>query len=116
MKYEPLPPISRDEADHVFRMGDAESIATGLVRLALHEPDWRWVQERCLQLASHPAVAVRRAAAISLGHLARLHGTLDMSSARATLRALASDPDVAGFVDDATDDIARFTGQRVTAA
>ena len=114
--YEPLQPIDRSEAERAFARGDARSVADALLRLALHEPDRRWVERWCLDLASHPDADVRRAVALSFGHLARLHGVLDTSSVLPTLRALASDPAVAGSVEDALDDIQTFTGERVTAA
>lgn len=53
---------------------------------------------------------------MSLGHLARLRGTIDPQGADLVLRTLARDADVEGAVADALDDIAVFTGEWMTAA
>ncbi len=116
MKYETLEPIDRHEAEHLLGAEDAEAVATALIRSALHDPDWRWVQDRAVPLARHPSADVRRAVAISFGHLARLHGKIDGQVALPALRDIARDEALAGVVSDALDDIASFTNQRVTAA
>jgi hypothetical protein len=31
-----------------------DKIAPALIAAAFHQPDWRWVQEQCLELTGHP--------------------------------------------------------------
>src|SRR5581483_12358998 len=100
MIYESLEPIGRAEAEAALASDDAGAVVRALLRLAVHDPDWPWVQAACLKLADHPAADVRRAVAMALGHLARLHATLDLASALPALRRLAADPEVAGVAQD----------------
>lgn len=48
------------------------------------------------------------AAAISLGHLARLHGQLDLAIVMPELKKLAADSGTDGQAQDARDDIRTF--------
>jgi len=116
MIYEPLEPIQRAEAETALASDDSEAIVRALLRLALHDSEWPWVQEVCLKFANHPVKDVRRAVATALGHLARLHATLDLASALPVLRSLAADPEVAGFAQDALDDIEWYTRARSAAS
>jgi hypothetical protein len=80
------------------------------VRVASHDSDWRCVQEHCLRLTAAVDPAVRRVAATCLGHLARIHGQLDLERVGPRLRDLRADPEVSGSAEDALDDIQRFMG------
>ena len=113
MKYEALEPISRDEATALFTRGEPEAVTRALLRVALHEPEPDWALDRWVRLASHPDTGVRQAVATSLGHLARVHRRIDRQRAWPVLRELAGDARLAGVVEDALDDIATFTGERV---
>src|SRR4051794_38050446 len=116
MKYESLEPIGRAEAETALASDDAGFVVRALLRLALHDPEWPWVQTVCLRFASHPAADVRRAVAMALGHLARLHATLDLVSALPVLKSLAADPEVADAAQDALDDIEWYTQARSAAS
>ena len=76
--------------------------------MTFHDDDWRWVQSYCLQFLTHPDKDVRAIAAVCLGHLACIHGTLDIAIVVPALKDLLTDPDVAGKASDALDDIAMF--------
>lgn len=108
MRYQPVHPISREEYEAAIKSGDSEVMCDALVRLTFHEPDWRWVQDECLTLADHPDVAVRGLALTCLGHLARIHRTLDLDRVLPCLRRRLLDPEVAGRAEDALDDIDIF--------
>ena len=77
MRYEEPAPIARAEALHAFRSGDPEATCFALVRLAHHDPDWRFVQRWCLDLRDDASSAVGGLAATCLGHVARIHGQLN---------------------------------------
>jgi hypothetical protein len=112
LRYEEVPPVARAEAEAILSDPGAEAarICETLVSLAYHEPDWRLVQDLCLRFLQRPDPAVRGCAAVCLGHLARIHRTIDASRVLPALRALKHDAAVSGRVDDALSDIRMFTG------
>ena len=105
MHYEKINPLSRQEAETIFKQGDAEAIIDALLSVTFHEKDWQWVQSSCLKFLEYPDKNVRAVAATCLGHLARIHGTIDVAVVPA-LEAHLSDPEVGGRASDALDDIA----------
>jgi hypothetical protein len=108
MIYEEMQPISRIEAQRVAASGDADAICRAIISLALFDNDWRWVQDWCLRLASDDRSQVRGCAATSLGHLARIHGHLDLARVVPVLEQLTEDSEVGGQADDALGDIQMF--------
>lgn len=76
--YDSLLPLDKSEALGIIAAGDPAAIGTALLRLALHEADWRFVQDLCITLSDNPDVWVRRNCATALGHLARIHRRLDV--------------------------------------
>jgi hypothetical protein len=111
MTYEELSPIPRAEAELDMASPDADTVCGALVRAALHDSDWRWVQGWALRLARDSRPQVRGCAVTSLGHVARLHGTLDLDVVVPLLEELAGDPAIGGRVEDALDDIRMFVGR-----
>ena len=107
-EYHEPKPYNRADAVRALRAEDPATICAALVGVAFHEPDWRWVQGECVRLATHPDVGVRGTVATCFGHLARIHGTIDLPVVEPTLAELAGDPEVAGRVSDARDDFAVF--------
>ena len=108
MYLEEINPMSRRYAEAVFKQDDVEKIEEALLRVTFHDEDWRWVQSYCLQFLTHFDKDVRAVAALCLGHLACIHGTLDVAIVVPALKALLTDPDVARKASDALDDIAMF--------
>ncbi|MGP7996181.1 MAG: hypothetical protein ACLPKI_02410 [Streptosporangiaceae bacterium] len=111
MKYEAMHPISRDEAERMAASGDANDICRAIISLALFDDDWRWVQDWSLQLAVDERSQVRGCAATSLGHLARIHGVLDLDRVIPVLERLAEDHEAGGRAEDALGDIRKFAGK-----
>jgi hypothetical protein len=108
MYYEEVNPMPRRYAEAIFKQDDAQRIEEALLRVTFHDTDWRWVQAYCLQFLTHPSKDVRSIAAICLGHLACIHGTLDTDIVVPALKAQLTDSDVAGNASNALDDIAIF--------
>ena len=76
--------------------------------MTYHDSDWRWIQNICLNFVKSKDTQIRRLAVICLGHLARIHGTLDVEQVIPVLENLLHDSNVAGNVKDALDDIQMF--------
>jgi hypothetical protein len=112
LTYQEPQPISRDEACSALATNKPEVICSMLVSLALHDSDWRWVQDKCLEFARHPDARVRQVAATCIGHVARIHRTLDLDAVTPVLHQLLSDTEgyVKGCAEDAMDDIQVFMG------
>lgn len=112
MRYEQVDPISHEDAEIVFQQHNSDTIRDALVRIAFHDPDWKWAQMQCLKFLNFPDKSVRQVAITCLGHIARIHRTLDIDRVIPVLEALLSDPDLAGVAKDGLDDIKQFTNQR----
>lgn len=108
MKYEEPAPMSRADAERALQSPDPDAVGAALLASALHDPDWRWVQEQCLRHLQHGSEQVRALAVTCLGHLARIHGHLDTERVLPALDALRAHPVLAGRVEDALDDIEMF--------
>ena len=108
MRYHVLDTFSKDDAKVVLSSGDIEKSCEVLVAVALNEPDWRWVQEKCLEAASNADPRIRCISATCLGHLARIHGELDLARVLPVLAALCDDPETQGCAEDALSDIKMF--------
>lgn len=112
MRYEDVLPITRQEAEDAFVSGNPNEVCNALVRVAYHDPDWRWVQAQCLRFGKHPDPDVRGLAATCIGHLVRIHGVLDMELVLPVLEGLLKDPEVSGRAQDALDDIKVYLGRK----
>lgn len=106
MEYREPSSASRSQLDERLAAHDYEAAAEAVIALSLDDPDGAWVQERVVALTSHASPAVRAAAVLALGHLARLHPELPSTAAAAAVRG--ADVPV-GRAKDALDDISAFS-------
>jgi hypothetical protein len=113
MQYEEIDSISRSDAMVGLGSANPRDICKALVRLAFHDPDLRWVQSLCIELAEHSTVEVQSTAILCLGHLARIHRALDLEKVVPLLIDLRKNPMLSGRVDDAMDDIEIFLGVKI---
>lgn len=111
MEYEELFPITRAELADGLASSDSSLAARGILRMALHEGDLAWAEQRCLSALGDTREDVKRAAVQGLGHLARIHGKLTSRHVVEELQKLTSVPELAGVVDDVLDDIRIFSEQ-----
>ncbi|MDR2988034.1 MAG: hypothetical protein LBV34_24670 [Nocardiopsaceae bacterium] len=107
MEYVEPQPAERDELAQALSRGDKHRTAEALIGLVFHDPDWKWLQEQCVEFLEHPDPENRGLAVTSLGHIARIHGTLDSNVVK-RLQSLLDDPTLAGRVQDALNDIEMF--------
>jgi hypothetical protein len=88
---------------------DIPDLLNALLAVTFSDPDWEWVQDRCLEFLDHPDSRVKALAVTCLGHLARIHRKLDKERVVARLAAVRlRDPELAGRVEDATEDIEQY--------
>jgi hypothetical protein len=109
VRYRNITPLSPEQADQIFRGNHAEEIVHALLSITHYESDWHWVQDRALSCLHSPSPDVRRTAVLCLGHLARIHGQIDRPKVIAALTKLRTDPECSGQVEDALEDIEKFT-------
>jgi hypothetical protein len=109
MLYQSVQPISRSEAERIFAGNDEHEICNALVGVAFYDSDWKWVQDQCLRFLDTPdiAIGIRSLAATCLGHLARIHKTIDLNKVIPVLESLLNEPNM-GTAGDALDDIEMF--------
>lgn len=100
--------ISKIEALQIFATHCTNDICNALVALAFYNPDWKWVQDQCLIFINHKDIDIQKLAAICLGHLARIHSTLEKEKVLPVLMEKLNDKEMAGTVQDALDDIKMF--------
>jgi hypothetical protein len=105
LKYQGVVERSREELEVLLRSDDELDISNALLSAAYYDPDWRWVQEKCLAFSRHPAATVRWNSATCFGHLARIHRQLDLEVVLQRLAELRDDPLVKSSAEDALDDI-----------
>ncbi len=101
-------PASPQDVEPALRSGHPGRVGRALLSLALNG-DPR-AEAAALEHAGHPDVQVRRNAATSLGHVARIAGALDLDRAVPALLRLLADPDTFGEADDALNDVEHFLG------
>lgn len=103
--YREILPISRKHAAIALSGGSSENIASTLISLSYHDPNWRWVQELCIRYLNGDNKNLQAVAATCLGHLARIHREIDLESIIPLLNALENDSDIGGVIHDALVDI-----------
>jgi hypothetical protein len=108
MNYQHVQPFSRRTAEIAFASGNIKNVCEALVSVALHDCDWRWAQDTCLNFLNSESLEVRGIAATCLGHIARIHRQLDKEKVLAALRKHLNEEAMAGRIEDAMDDIGMF--------
>ena len=108
MSFEAIEPISRELALERLQKEDGTTRARALVSLAYYDPDWRWVQNLCLELMTDADAGIRATAALCLGHIARIHKMLELDRVLPALHHLQDDPEIGWRVADVIDDIDVF--------
>ncbi len=104
-KYEPVEQRTREQVEAMLLSTDAKRIAKALWSATYYDPDWRWVQTKCLYFLTDADVWVRRNAATCLGLLATFHNKLDTAVVVPALEKAAEDPQVKTWAEDSLADI-----------
>jgi hypothetical protein len=107
MDYKETSPVDRSQFQATLDQGSPEKIGESLLGLVNADPDPGWLQELCLTLINHSDLPVRQVAVTSLGHVARIHRTID-PRVPPILESLRGDPGLGGRAEDALEDVAAF--------
>lgn len=110
MQYEELAPIERSDAAAELASNDWERVSVALLRLSLYDPDPVWLEDTVLPYTRHGHSWVRGVAATCLGHVARIHGRLNLEKCLPAIRELLDNDETKGNAEDALDDIEMFIG------
>ncbi len=100
--------MSRSELERLTESGNGSAIVEGLLSATYYDSDWRWVQSLSLRFLADADNNIRSNAAMCLGHIARIHGKLDVEIVIPRLRELLSDPTISPWAEDALEDIKFF--------
>lgn len=103
-------PESPQAAEAALRSNSPERISRALLSLALNGPDFQRAQQCALDHIDHPDAWVRRNAATSLGHIARVAGNVDLGRVMPALLSLLSDPEATDWANSALDDVEHYLG------
>src|SRR5687767_6219278 len=105
--YAPIPRMSKRDINAALRENDSKKLSVAVLSAALHSGDGVWAETIAYRLIDHQDPLVRGNAFLSLGHIARVHGTLDRSRAIDVLRVATHDMEeyVRGHALDALDDV-----------
>lgn len=106
-KYEEVRSIEKAIAEQIFLDEDKDSICSAMVSVAFYEQDWKWAQEKFIELFFSSDSDISGLAATCLGHLARIHKTIEKQRVLKILRD-GVNKDNQGRIDDAIDDIEMF--------
>ena len=109
-KYEEIGPWSHEDVEQAIRADDIEALLRAVIGVSMHDDDWRYAQDLCVRLSSHPHFNVRGNAVLGFGHIARVHRQLERSLVQPIIQAALRDESdyIRGQADSAMDDTAFF--------
>lgn len=109
-KYEDIDQYDRELVIAELQSGASERITKALLSIALYDPDWKWVQDVCINFSHDGDENVRGIAILCFGHLARLHRLLDAGRVLPIVKNALQDSSsfVRGHANSALDDIDFF--------
>ncbi|MEW4369377.1 CPCC family cysteine-rich protein [Paenibacillus kandeliae] len=98
------------ETLQMLQSSDPKQMVDGLLALSLHAPDGAFAQHMMLRYVQHDNENVRGIAILGLGHIARIHGTVDKERVLPIVEQALQDRSefVRGHADAAMDDIQLF--------
>jgi hypothetical protein len=108
MKFKNPDPMNREELLQKFSSGDSDEICDALISMAFYDDDWKWSQDQCLHFLESSDIDVRGIAATCLGHIARIHESLDRELVENALSRHLKDGKISGQVQAALSDIKMF--------
>jgi hypothetical protein len=116
MKYGEIPELSVYAVEAAIRRNEPQELLFAVLSAALYGSSLEWAEDVCRRLATHEHFNVRGNAILGFGHLARIHGRLDQSTAMPIIEAgmVDSHEYVRGQAHGAADDVEHFLGWSIT--
>ena len=90
-KYEKIGQWSHEDVERAICDDDAEALILVAIGVSMHGEDWRYAQDLCVRLSSHPHFNVRGNAVLGFGHVARVHRQLDRTLVQPIIQAALRD-------------------------
>ncbi|MFK7824843.1 MAG: hypothetical protein AB8G05_11840 [Oligoflexales bacterium] len=106
--YENPKKITKKQALGLLSTGDSDNVRSALISISLHESDWRWAQNECLRFLNHEDKSIASTAIISIGHIARIHGSIDKKEVFDAFEAISNREELNEQIEDTIDDIKIF--------
>jgi len=97
-----------EEIQKALSSDNEDLVKRKLLYITFHWDNWRWVQNHCINLLDNTNVNIRALAATCLGHLARIHKTIDKQKILEVFKNKQNDLEIKGQISDAIDDIKMF--------
>jgi hypothetical protein len=91
LTYEPISRMTKRDMIAALKSEDPNTVLRGLLSAALYSGDGIWAEKLVYKFIDHEDPHVRGNALLSLGHIARIHGTLDRQRAIDVLRVAKHD-------------------------
>ena len=110
LRYETIPWLGRSAINAAIRENNVELLRIAALSAALNSGDGIWAEMICHKLISNSDGIVRGNAALGLGHIARVFGSLDRQKAVKALKQLCKDEDefVRGQAEGGLEDVRGF--------
>ena len=105
-QYREIGPWKHEDVEQAILSDDIEALRLAVIGVSMHDDDWRYAQDLCVRLSSHPHFNVRGNAVLGFAHIARVHRHLDRSVVQPIIQRALHDEDeyVRGHADSAVDD------------
>lgn len=108
LKFKNPDQMTHNELIQKLSSRDNKEVCQGLLSMVFYEADWKWAQDQCLCFLEHSDVEISGMAATCLGHIARIHRTLDRKLVETALSKHLKDQRISGLIQDTLDDIIIF--------
>lgn len=94
-------PIDRLEAEKAFLSKDPEKILDALIRVTFFDPEPFYIQQKCIECLKIDNIDLQREVLICLGHLARMHGKVNLAIITPLLDQLKENKELKENVEEA---------------
>lgn len=108
MQYKEIPRLKREEVVTRLQGDNVDAKVEAILSAALYDGDYHWVQTQCIQLMNSNNANLQHATVTAIGHVARIHKTIDKASVIPELEKLHANPPLKGTIEDTLDDIKMF--------
>jgi hypothetical protein len=97
-----------EEIEKKLRSKDSTIVINTLLEITFHNQNWEWVQDLCIELLENKNPDIKGLAVTCIGHIARIHGTIDKEKVLKAFESRKNDHTINGRIEDAIDDINMF--------